>query len=131
MGTRSSWTTCRISRPLAPNQRWARSQGTNASDGALFDAIADGTPDRPFEPEPVEPLRTETQEVRRGLNGGEPRAAEQLHGRGAPEPGQVQLHGLRTIREVGHHEDDVVAVLAEEGEDGVVARTQELDGATP
>ncbi|OSY49953.1 hypothetical protein BG846_04419 [Streptomyces fradiae ATCC 10745 = DSM 40063] len=66
----------------------------------------------------------EGQQIGQLADGGEAHPADQLHGVEAVEPPQVQLGRLREAREVVHAHHQVVAVLAEEGEDGRVRRGQ-------
>jgi len=60
---------------------------------------------------------------------GEWRAAEELDRRQAGEGREVQLRGLGEARQVGDHQQRLVAEPAQEGEHAVVFRLQKLDRA--
>src|SRR5262249_4491933 len=100
-----------IVRPLAPNQRrrgrtagsspiTARSSAAAIRAGSPGRARSDGRPldpkrlvavARPLQAEPVEAVRAQAQEVRRGADGRERRGAEHLDRCGSGEGPQVEL----------------------------------------
>jgi hypothetical protein len=59
-------------------------------------------------------------------DGGEAGPAEDLDRLPALELGQVQLDILHEPRQVGHHQQHLVAVAADEGEHAVVVGVEEL-----
>src|SRR5919201_6465969 len=114
---------------LLANQRCDASHGASASDGGFFDAIPHRTPARTLETEPVEAVRAEAQEVRAIDHWRKPRVPEQLHRDRAAERGEIELDRLRSLREIRDDENGLVAVLAQEREHGLVARSQKRDRA--
>src|SRR5215470_11843760 len=140
-----------IVRPFAPNQRWrGRAAGSSATTARSSAAvIRAGSPGRarsdgcpldskrlvavagPLQAEPVEAVRAQAQEVGRGADGRERRAAEHLDRRGPGEGAQVELDRLRRRREVGDDQERLAGVPAQVGEHLRVARPQELDAPPP
>jgi hypothetical protein len=76
--------------------------------------------------EPEEPVRAQRERVRRGTDRREVAAAEQLHRDRAGVRRQVEPDGLREPRQVGHDQQDLVPVAAEEGDDVAVLRVEQL-----
>ena len=74
-------------------------------------------------------MRPEGQRVRAAADLREAVAAEELDRRRAGEEREVQLGVLGEAREVRHHQDALPVVAADEGEDAVVRRVEELDRA--
>src|SRR5262245_16989862 len=124
----ATWTSV-MRRVLVANQRWPGSQAASASDGGVFDAIAQRTRCPLLQPEPVEAVGTQRQEVRLLADGREARLAEQLQGHGAAVARQIQRGRLGALREIGNDQDRLVAVLPVEGQHGGIEGPEELDGA--
>ena len=82
-----------------------------------------------LEGKPVERVGTERENIRLVLDDGELRLPEQLHGNPPLVGGEVQLHELGEAGQVGHDEDQLLLVAAEEREDLGVLRVEELDRA--
>src|SRR5690606_30264180 len=76
------------------------------------------------EPEPVEAVPPEGQQIRQFPDGGEAHPAEQLDRMAPLEGAEIQLGRLREPGEVVDAQDEVVLVLAQEGEDGGVGGGQ-------
>jgi len=114
---------------LAANQRWPAIQAASESDGRLFDAIANRARDQALQPEPVEVVRAEREDVRRAADRGKARVAQHLDGRHALQRREIQLDRLRPGGEVRDHQHRVVLPAPEIGQHRLVARAQELDAA--
>src|SRR5690606_7688057 len=83
----------------------------------------------PLEPEPVERVRPEGQEVRKVANMREANLADQLHGLPAVPFGQIDLRRLHESAQVHHAEDRFILILAYVHQDLLVLRVQESDRA--
>src|SRR5207244_2996320 len=114
----------------APEPPWP-SHSARRSDGGVFDAIALRAALTRLQPEPVEPVRPQGEEVRGVTHRGEARLAEQLHRDGATVAREVEAHRLRAPREIRDDEDGLLTVLADEGEHARVDGVEELDRAPP
>src|SRR3989475_12489456 len=130
-GSTSMIVTLSIRRVFVANQRWWPSHSARRSDGGVFDAIALRAALTRLQPEPVEPVRPQGEEVRGVTHRGEARLAEQLHRDGATVAREVEAHRLRAPREIRDDEDGLLTVLADEGEHARVDGVEELDRAPP
>ena len=79
-----------------------------------------------LQPEPIENMRTQSDEVRLCANGRELRVAELLDRRHPLERTEVQLCVLRQTRQVRHHQQHFILVSADEGQHLAVIRVKEF-----
>src|SRR3712207_1348961 len=84
-------------------------------------------PARPLEPEPVEAVRAEGQEVGQLADGRKAGLAEQLDRHVVAEAVEVELDRLAEAREVVHDQEQLILVLADVREDPGISRVEELD----
>ena len=84
---------------------------------------------RRFQPEPVERVRSQGEEVGQLADGGKLGAADHLHRHPALELAEIQFRRLDKARQVGHDEQHVRPPAAQVDEHLAVLRPQELDRA--
>src|SRR5213078_3834715 len=99
-GSTSMIVTRSIRRVFVANHRWWPSHSARRSDGGVFDAIALRAALTRLQPEPVEPVRPQGEEVRGVTHRGEARLAEQLHRDGATVAGEAEAHRLIRARDI-------------------------------
>src|SRR5204862_3277777 len=126
-GSTSMIVTRSIRRVFVANHRWWPSHSARRSDGGVFDAIALRAAHTRLQPEPVEPVRPQGEEVRGVTHRGEARLAEQLHRDGGTVPREVEAHRVRAAREIRDDVDGLATVLADEAERARMAGMAELD----
>ena len=80
---------------------------------------------------PVVGVRGQGEQVRELANAGEVRLAEELHRDHLLKLGEIQLHELGVAGEVGHHQDPLVPVAPDVGQDLGVGRMEELQAPLP
>ena len=82
-----------------------------------------------LQPEPIENMGTQSDEVRLRANGRELSVAELLNRRHPLERTEVQLGVLRQTRQVRHHQEHFILVSADEGQYLAVIRVKEFQRA--
>src|SRR6266852_2814252 len=83
-----------------------------------------------FYRKPVKHVRTERQQIRQLADARKLGAPEQFDRRASLEPRQVEFHVWHEARQVGDHQNLLVAKTADKGQHPGIVRRQRFDGAT-